>query len=130
MDIQGLVWMIQERSRGRAGLLLAHLPQWTVRAKLKALSVFTAICHAFMAHPPSAMTTSLGAYDVLHLERASFQEASAYFDAMLLEAMLLEAGIDDKTADLLDTTRQQIETILATIDRLLAANPPRLLEFH
>ena len=43
--------------------------------------------------------------------------------------MLMEAGIDDKTADELDATRTKIEQILGMIDTLLEKSPKVLEEF-
>ncbi|WP_236025221.1 hypothetical protein [Arenibaculum pallidiluteum] len=124
LDIQGLVDTIQERGARVPKLLPPNFTQWVLRAKLKALSIFTDISHAFISDPPITLTKSFGAFDVLKSEHANFSEVLGYFDMMLMEA-----GIDDKTSEILDATRTRIEEILQMIDRLLETSPPPLTEF-
>lgn len=123
-EITGLIFSIQERVDIVRDQLPAQFPQWLVRQKLNALAMFTDIAHGFIGDPPIALTSSLGAHDLLQSERLSFTEALQYFDQMLFEA-----GIDDKTADELDATRTKIEEILGMIDRLLVTSPNILEEF-
>lgn len=123
-DILGLIFSIQQRLDETNGQLPANFPQWVVRQKLNALATFTDISHAFIGNPPIALTSSLGAFDLLQSERASFTEALQYFDMMLFEA-----GIDDRMADELDATRTKMEEILQMIDKLLISSPKILEEF-
>ena len=92
--------------------------------KLTAIAYFTDISHAFVSDPPLALTSSLGAFDVLQAEQKAFSETLNAFDMMLMEA-----GIDDKTADELDATRTKIEEILGMIATLLENSPKVLQEF-
>ncbi|MBP2228744.1 hypothetical protein [Azospirillum agricola] len=124
LDIQGLVFSIQERLAEAGKELPANFPQWVIRQKLTAIAIFTDISHAFISDPPLALTSSLGAFDVLEAEQKAFNETLHSFDTMLMEA-----GIDDKTADELDATRTKIEHILGMIERLLVNSPKILKEF-
>lgn len=124
-EIQGLMFSIQERIVESGDLLPANFAQWLVRQKLNELASFTDISHAFVSDPPIALTCSLGAFDVLTSEQASFNEVLGYFDMMLFEA-----GIDDKTADELDATRTKIEATLAMLGTLLEKSPTPLQEFE
>lgn len=123
-DIQGLLFSIQERLAEVGKLLPSNFPQWVTRQKLNALAIFTDISHGFISHPPLALTSSLGAFDVLQAEQKAFKEVLEYFDMMLFEA-----GIDDKTADELDATRTKIEEVLTMIADLLENSPKVLQEF-
>ena len=123
-EIQGLLFSIQERLEDSGDLLPSNFGQWLVRQKLNELAFFTDISHAFISDPPIALTHSLGAFDVLLSEQASFNEVLGYFDMMLFEA-----GIDDKTADELDATRTKIEATLAMLSTLLDQSPKVLQEF-
>ncbi len=124
-EIQGLMFSIQERIAESGDLLPPNFAQWLVRQKLNELASFTDISHAFVSDPPLALTHSLGAFDVLTSEQASFNEVLGYFDMMLFEA-----GIDDKTADELDATRTKIEATLAMLGTLLEQSPTPLQEFE
>lgn len=124
-EIQGLMFSIQERIEECGSLLPPNFAQWLVRQKLNELALFTDISHAFISNPPIALTHSLGAFDVLTSEQASFNEVLGYFDMMLFEA-----GIDDKMADELDATRTKIDETLAMIGRLLDQSPKVLQEFE
>lgn len=124
LDIQGLVFSIQERLPETGRALPENFPQWVIRQKLSAIAIFTDISHAFISNPPLALTSSLGAFDVLQAEQKAFNETLSAFDMMLMEA-----GIDDKTADELDATRSKIEEILGMIERLLVTSPKILKEF-
>lgn len=124
LDIQGLIFSIQERLEEAGKELPSNFPQWVVRQKLTAIAIFTDISYAFISDPPLALTSSLGAYDVLEAEQKAFNETLHTFDTMLMEA-----GIDDKTADELDATRTKIEQILGMIERLLVSSPKILKEF-
>lgn len=124
LDIQGLIFSIQERL-GEAGKELPdNFPQWVLRQKLTAIAIFTDISYSFVSDPPLALTSSLGAFDVLEAEQKAFNETLRTFDTMLMEA-----GIDDKTADELDATRTKIEQILGMIETLLIHSPKILKEF-
>ena len=123
-DIQGLFFSIEERIAEAGELLPPNFPQWLVRQKLNTLAIFTDISHAFIGNPPLALTSSLGAFDVLLSEQKAFKEVLEYFDMMLFEA-----GIDDKTADELDATRTKIEEVLVMIEKLLDKSPKVLQEF-
>ncbi|OYD83331.1 MULTISPECIES: hypothetical protein [Azospirillum] len=124
LDIQGLVFSIQERLPETGKDLPPNFPQWVIRQKLTAIAHFTDISHAFVSDPPLALTSSLGAFDVLQAEQKAFSETLNAFDMMLMEA-----GIDDKTADELDATRTKIEQILGMIETLLQNSPKVLQEF-
>lgn len=124
LDVQGLVFSIQERIPEAGKELPDNFPQWVIRQKLTAIAIFTDISFAFISDPPLALTSSLGAYDVLQAEQKAFRETLNAFDMMLMEA-----GIDDKTADELDATRTKIEKILDMIERLLVTSPNILEEF-
>ena len=124
LDIQGLVFSIQERLESAGKELPGNFPQWVLRQKLNAIAIFTDISFAFINDPPLALTSSLGAFDVLVAEQKAFNETLHTFDTMLMEA-----GIDDKTADELDATRTKIEQILVMIERLLVNSPKILKEF-
>ncbi len=124
LDIQGLVFSIQERLQEAGDDLPSNFPQWVIRQKLTAIAYFTDISHAFVSDPPLALTSSLGAFDVLQAEQKAFSETLNAFDMMLMEA-----GIDDKTADELDATRTKIEQILGMIATLLENSPKVLQEF-
>ncbi|KAA0682610.1 hypothetical protein JJL56_14125 [Azospirillum sp. YIM DDC1] len=124
LDIQGLVFSIQERLQEAGNELPSNFPQWVIRQKLTAIAHFTDISYAFVSDPPLALTSSLGAFDVLQAEQKAFSETLNAFDMMLMEA-----GIDDKTADELDATRTKIEQILGMIETLLENSPKVLQEF-
>ncbi|ALJ35003.1 hypothetical protein D9623_07000 [Azospirillum brasilense] len=124
LDIQGLVFSIQERLQEAGDELPSNFPQWVIRQKLTAIAHFTDISYAFVSDPPLALTSSLGAFDVLQAEQKAFSETLNAFDMMLMEA-----GIDDKTADELDATRTKIEQILGMIETLLENSPKVLQEF-
>jgi hypothetical protein len=124
LDIQGLIFSIQERLEEAGKELPDNFPQWVLRQKLTAIAIFTDISHSFVSDPPLALTSSLGAFDVLEAEQKAFNETLHTFDTMLMEA-----GIDDKTADELDATRTKIEEILGMIETLLIHSPKILKEF-
>ncbi|CAO3428011.1 hypothetical protein [Azospirillum doebereinerae] len=124
LDIQGLVFSIQDRLGAAGKELPSNFPQWVLRQKLTAIAIFTDISYGFISDPPLALTSSLGAFDVLEAEQRAFNETLHTFDTMLMEA-----GIDDKTADELDATRTKIEQILGMIERLLVNSPKILKEF-
>ncbi len=124
LDIQGLIFSIQERLEATGKELPPNFPQWVLRQKLSAIAIFTDISHSFVSDPPLALTSSLGAFDVLVAEQKAFNETLHTFDTMLMEA-----GIDDKTADELDATRSKIEQILGMIETLLLTSPKILEEF-
>lgn len=123
-EISGLIFSIQERLDGAKQHLPPNFAQWVLRQKLTSLAIFTDISHQFIGNPPLALTSSLGAFDLLVSERQSFREALQYFDTLLFEA-----GIDDKMADELDATRCKIEEILQMIEKLLVTSPKILEEF-
>lgn len=123
-DIVGLIISIEERIPYVKDELPANMAQWAVRQKLNALAIFTDISYLFIKDPPLALTSSLGAFDLLQSERDAFTKSLEFFDMMLFEA-----GIDDKTADELDATRNKIEEILQMIEKLLVKSPKILQEF-
>ncbi|WP_051340573.1 hypothetical protein [Azospirillum halopraeferens] len=123
-EIQGLIVSIADRLPLAGDLVPANFAQWLVRQKLNELALFTDVSHGFISDPPLALTQSLGAFDVLQSERQAFTEVLGYFDQMLMEA-----GIDDKTADELDATRTKIEEILGMVETLLEHSPKVLQEF-
>jgi hypothetical protein len=124
LDVQGLIFSIQDRLDAAAARLPPNFAQWVIRQKLTAIAIFTDISHDFIHNPPLALTSSLGAFDVLKAEQKAFTETLNAFDMMLMEA-----GIDDKTADELDATRTKIEEILTMIGMLLKSSPRVLEEF-
>lgn len=123
-DIVGLIFSIEERIPYVKDELPDNMSQWTVRQKLNALAIFTDISYLFIKEPPLALTSSLGAFDLLQAERDAFTKSLEFFDMMLFEA-----GIDDKMADELDATRAKIEEILKMIEKLLVKSPKILEEF-
>lgn len=123
-EIDGLIFAIQERLPDVAAKLPPNFGQWVVRQKLNSLAIFTDVSHAFIKNPPIALTQSLGAFALLENEHANFTEVLSYFDMLVMEA-----GIDDKTADELDATRVKIEEVLKMIDELLKSSPKVLQEF-
>lgn len=123
-EILGLIFSIETRAVEAKDDLPPKFPQWVVRQKLNALAMFTDISHIFIGNPPLALTSSLGAFDLLSSERQYYIETLEYFDMMLFEA-----GIDDKTADELDATRTKIEEIIKMIEALLINSPKILEEF-
>lgn len=123
-DILGLIFSIEERVPYVKDELPANMSQWVVRQKLNGLAMFTEISYLFIKDPPIALTSSLGAFDLLQSEQASFTKSLEFFDMMLFEA-----GIDDKMADELDATRCKIEEILKMIEKLLVKSPKILQEF-
>jgi len=124
LDVQGLIFSIQERLEAAGRELPPNFPQWVIRQKLTAIAYFTDISHSFISDPPLALTSSLGAFDVLKAEQKAFGDTLNAFDMMLMEA-----GIDDKTADELDATRTKIEEILGMIETQLQKSPKVLEEF-
>ncbi|MDR3515628.1 MAG: hypothetical protein P4M00_07425 [Azospirillaceae bacterium] len=125
LSIQGLISTITERIPAAEAALPDGFATWVIRCKLRALSAFTRICHGFFRNPPLTLTHSLGAWDILSEERRNFDAVMQYFDSMIMEA-----GIDDKTADALEETRVQIEDILGMLEQLLTSSPKRLEEFE
>lgn len=124
LEILGLIVSIQERIPRIGREAPADFGQWVIRMKLRALAAFTSICLTFLEDPPVAITQAIGARDVLIAEQKNFTEVLEVFDAMLFEA-----GIDDKTADALDATRTSIERILARLGQMLVHSPEALPEF-
>jgi hypothetical protein len=124
LNIQGLIFLIQERAERIPKQLPDGFHQWVIRGKLKALSAFTRVCHKFFSNPPITVTHSLGAWDILSEEQEKFRAVSGYFDMMIMEA-----GIDDKTADALESTRVEIEEIVTMLEHMLQTSPKRLEEF-
>jgi hypothetical protein len=123
-EIRDLIAIMEDTLAGSGSKLPDSSQQWVVKMKLRALSAFASISHTFIMDRPIALTWSYSARDVLSSEKEGFLQAIAYFDEMLMEA-----GIDDKTAGLLDATYTQIEEVLSVINQLIAASPDPLRDF-
>lgn len=92
--------------------------------KIESLRAFSKLSWGFFEHAPMTVTAALGARDILMEEQVYFKTTFEYFDMMILEA-----GLDDKTSELLEQTREQIENILTKVDELLKESPEALEEF-
>ncbi len=123
-DIQGLIYVIQERMPAVANLLPASIGDWVIQAKMKALSSFIEISRRFVGDPPLTLTGSLTARDVLANECKNFSDARDFFNKILMEQAL-----DDKTADALDRTLVMIDETIEIIEKLLAKSSNYLEEF-
>ena len=123
-DIQGLIYVIQEKSEPVVELLPANMVDWVIQAKMKALGLFVEIARAFVGDPPLTLTGSLTARDVLANEQKNFSEAHIFFNKILMEQAL-----DDKTADRLVNTLTLIEETIAIIEQLLSTSVNYLEEF-
>ena len=123
-DIQGLIYVIQERMPMVAELLPANIGDWIIQAKMKALASFIEISRKFVGDPPLTLTGSLTARDVLTNECKNFADARDFFNKILMEQAL-----DDKTADALDRTLVMIDETIEIIDKLLAKSVNYLDEF-
>ena len=123
-DIQGLVYVIQERMPGVVDQLPANIEAWVIQAKMKALSCFIEISRNFVGDPPLTLTGSLTARDVLANESKNFSEARDFFNKILMEQAL-----DDKTADALDRTLVMIDETIEIIEKLLSRSVNYLDEF-
>ena len=98
--------------------------QLLVKYKLRALAAYADISFNFFSNPPETVVRSLGAYEVLSNERDSFSRVLGYFDNMLMEA-----AVDDRTADALEATRDRIEQTINFLNQLLLETPKQLEEF-
>ncbi|MEI6559618.1 MAG: hypothetical protein WCO00_14540 [Rhodospirillaceae bacterium] len=123
-DIQGLIYVIQERMPWVAELLPANIGDWIIQAKMKALASFIEISRKFVGNPPLTLTGSLTARDVLTNECKNFSDARDFFNKILMEQAL-----DDKTADALDRTLVMIDETIEIIERLLSRSVNYLDEF-
>ena len=123
-NIQGLIFVIQERYPASAQRLPTHMGEWIVRAKMKALSLFVEISLQFVKNPPLTLTGSLTARDVLANENKNFSEGREFFNKVLLEQAL-----DDKTADKLVQTLEILEETIGIIEKLLENSVNYLEEF-
>jgi len=123
-NIQGLVFVIQDKMAPVLDLLPDNMSDWIVTAKMKALSLFVEISRGFVGDPPLTLTGSLTARDVLSNEQKNFSEAHDFFNKILMEQAL-----DDRTADRLVNTLTLIEETIAIIEQLLSKSVNYLDEF-
>ena len=123
-DIQGLVYVIQERMPAVADALPANIADWIIQAKMKALASFIEISRKYVGDPPLTLTGSLTARDVLTNECKNFSDARDFFNKILMEQAL-----DDKTADALDKTLVMIDETIEIIEKLLSKSVNYLDEF-
>jgi hypothetical protein len=123
-DIQGLIFVIQDKAPPVIDLLPARISDWIIQARLKAVTMFVEISREFVRDPPLTLTGSLTARDILSLECKNFSEARAFFNNVLMEQAL-----DDKTADRLVSTLDTIEETITIIEELLSKSVNYLDEF-
>jgi len=123
-DIQGLVYVIQEKMLDLSDLLPPQMSRWLMQAKLKAIGIFVEISLGFVRNPPLTLTGSLTARDVLENEQKNFSEARTLFNKLLMEQ-----AVDDKLSDQLDRTLGMIDETIGIIERLLARSRNYLEEF-
>ncbi len=123
-DIQGLIYVIQERLPKVTDMLPANIGDWVTQAKMKALASFIEISRKFVGDPPLTLTGSLTARDVLANECKNFSDARDFFNKILMEQAL-----DDKTADALDRTLVMIDETIEIIEKLLSKSVNYLDEF-
>ncbi len=123
-EIQGLVFVIQEKMAWVMDLLPDNMERWLMQAKLKGVSIFVEISRDFVANPPLTLTGSLTARDVLTMEQKNFSEAQEFFNKVLMEQ-----AVDDKLADQLDRTLGMIEETIGIIEKLLSNSRNYLEEF-
>jgi len=123
-NIHALVVTIQEH----AALIPERLPEgfrdWTMRARLRGLTVFAEIARDFVKNPPLALTQSLTARDVLTGLRATFDDSQKFFNNVLMEYAL-----DDKTTGELDRAAELIEEIITIVDGMVGRSSNYLPEF-
>lgn len=124
LESRDLIDTMSDRSAPIAELLPPNFAIWLVKCKLRALTAYAILSDGFFKEPPDTVSRSLGAFEVLSEERASFIRTLNYFDEMLMEAQ-----VDDKTADALEATRQRIERIITALDLLLIDSPKQLTVF-
>jgi hypothetical protein len=124
LESRDLIDTMADRLVPIADMLPANFGIWLVKCKLRALTAYAILSDAFFKSPPDTVSRALGAFEVLSEERASFIRTLGYFDNMLMEA-----EVDDKTADALEATRQRIERIIAALDLLLTESPKQLTVF-
>ena len=123
-DIQGLIYVIQERMPAVSDALPSNISDWVIQAKMKALASFIEISRKFVGDPPLTLTGSLTARDVLSNECKNFSDARDFFNKILMEQAL-----DDKTADALDRTLVMIDETIEIIEKLLSKSVNYLDEF-
>jgi hypothetical protein len=124
LESRDLIDTMADRMVPVADMLPPNFNIWLVKCKLRALATYAILSDSFFKEPPDTVSRSLGAFEVLSEERASFIRTLGYFDEMLMEAQ-----VDDKTADALEATRQRIERIIAALDLLLMDSPKQLTVF-
>jgi len=124
LEARDLIDTMSDRSVPIADMLPANFSIWLVKCKLRSLTAYAILSDIFFRAPPDTVSRALGAFEVLSQERASFMRTLDYFDDMLMEA-----EVDDKTADALEETRQRIERIITALDTLLTESPKQLTIF-
>jgi len=124
LEIQALIFMIGERAGEIPTGAPADLRSWLVRMRLRAVATFTRISLKFFRNPPALLIQALGAYEILEQELEAFDGVLKIYDMLLLEAAL-----DDKTADELDLVRVQMEEVVGLLSQLLKTAPPPLTIF-
>jgi hypothetical protein len=124
LESRDLIDTMSDRSVPIADMLPPNFSIWLVKCKLRSLAAYAILSDIFFRDPPDTVSRALGAFEVLSEERASFMRTLDYFDDMLMEA-----EVDDKTADALEATRQRIERIITALDTLLTDSPKQLTIF-
>jgi len=125
MEIQAMIFTIQDKAAEGGGRGVPRdLAQWLMRMRLRAVASFVRLSVIFFRNPPDLLTHALGAYEILLEERESLSSLLEDYDMMLMEAAL-----DDKTADALDKVRVDLEELIRLLEQLLTAAPPPLAIF-
>ncbi|HYC02629.1 MAG TPA: hypothetical protein VED40_05010 [Azospirillaceae bacterium] len=123
-EIQAMIFTINDKAQEKPKHAPPELKSWLTRMRLRAIAAFAKISLEFFRNPPLLLVQALGAYEILDHERHAFTAVLRDYDNMLLEA-----AVDDKTADELDRVRTYIEEVVQLLDKLLHNAPPQLRTF-
>lgn len=123
-DIQAMIFTIGDKAESRPAEAPPELKSWLIRMRLRSIATFTRLSLAFFRDPPQLLVHALGAYEILQQEQEAFTKVLADYDMMLLEA-----AVDDKTADELDRVRTDMEEVVERLNELLKTAPPQLTIF-
>ncbi|HYE50706.1 MAG TPA: hypothetical protein VEB20_14020 [Azospirillaceae bacterium] len=123
-EIQAMIFTISDKAAEKPKFAPQGLKSWLVRMRLRAIAAFAKISLGFFRNPPTLLVQALGAYEILDHERTAFSKVLKDYDNMLLEA-----AVDDKTADELDRVRVEIEEVVQLLDTLLRNAPAQLRTF-
>lgn len=123
-DIQAMIFTISDKAESKPSEAPQELKSWLIRMRLRSIASFTRLSLAFFRDPPQLLVHALGAYEILQQEQEAFTKVLADYDMMLLEA-----AVDDKTADELDRVRLDMEDVVGRLNTLLKTAPPQLTVF-